>query len=280
MPSKAPSTRSMKTAQAASAQAAYTPMPPERYHVQRDAVQMIPDELVRHTPSRLPERIVWMTRFLDAARRATPDLCRVPMDPDPDLSDAELSDLSERVDFLRQVDEELRSARKNPTPPEIAARIGEARELQAAVLDGLEFLFRKDAKVLRQLRELRHGDGLADLMEDASHLWSFWQTHKALCKRLIKGEGHKLVQLVELTNELSQLSSQIPQARDLRALRDRAYTWALVPIERIREAAAYLFSDQPDRLAEFALFSPIQRRTRKDAPRPHPHPHKDPKKSA
>lgn len=263
-PTRAPSTRSQKTASSTSAELLVPAMSPERYHVQREAALLIPDELVRHSPSRLHERLAWMNAFLDAARRATPDLYRVPMDPEPDLTELELLDLSERVDFLRQVDVELRSARKNPTPPEIAVRIGEARALQASVLDGLEFLFRKDVKVLRQLRELRHGEGLADLMEDASHLWSFWQTHKALCKKLIKGEGQKLVQLVELTNQLSQMSAQIPQARDLRVLRDRAFTWVMGPIERIREAASYLFSDQPERLAEFAPFSPVQRRTRKD----------------
>jgi hypothetical protein len=57
----------------------------------------------------------------------------------------------------------------------------------------------------------------------------------------------------------------LPQARELRQLRDRAYSQVMYAIERIREAAAYFFYDQPERRAEFAPFSPLSRKGRKDS---------------
>jgi len=237
----------------------------ERYAALRAEAEKLADEDVRHSPSRLQERVKWAQSILIAALNSATDLLQVPMDPDPDLTEAELQGLGERLDFLRQVDGELRTVRQNPHSPLLVSRMVEARALEAAVIHGLDHLFRKDPKVLRQIRDIRQGDGLADLMQDASHLWTLWQQHKALCRKLCRGEGQKLVQLVELTNELSTLSSNLPQARELRLLRDRAFSLVMISIERIREAAAYFFFDQPERRAEFLPFSPVSRKGRKDS---------------
>jgi hypothetical protein len=240
-------------------------LPEERYIALRAECEGLSDDDVRHSPSRLQERVAWATAILAAAQRASAELLRVPMDPEADLTDQELTGLAERIDFLRQLDGELRTVRQNPHSPQLLERMSEARQLEAAVVHGLEHLFRKDPKVLRQVRDIRQGDGLADLMQDASHLWALWQQHKALCKRLCRGESQKLIQLVEMTNELSQLQSTLPQARELRQQRDRAYTLVMITIERIREAATYYFFDQPERRAEFAPFSPLSRKGRKDS---------------
>ena len=237
-------------------------LPEDRYLALRTEAESLADEDLRHSPSRLHERVAWAQGIRLAALRSSTELLRVPMDPDPDLTEAELGGLGERIDFLRQVDGELRTVRLNPHSPLLVSRMTEARALEAAVIHGLEHLFRKDPKVLRQIRDIRQGDGLADLMQDASHLWTLWQQHKPLCRKLCRGEGQKLVQLVELTNELSQLSSSLPQARELRVLRDRAFTLVMDCIDRIREAAAYFFFDQPERRAEFAPFSPVSRKQR------------------
>jgi hypothetical protein len=99
-------------------------------------------------------------------------------------------------------------------------------------------------------------------MQDASNLWALWQQHKTVCKKLCKGEAQKLALLVEASNQLSQLQASMPQARDLRQLRDRAYSLVMRGIERIREAAAYFYSDQPERLAAFAAFVTEGKRSR------------------
>lgn len=234
----------------------------EKYAMKRAEAEAIADEEVRHSPTRLGERILWARAILSAAQQGAADLLRVPMDPDPDLTEQELSELSDSIHFLEQMDDELHDKRVHPHTPELVALIAEARTLETAVIVGMSHLFRKEPKVLRQLRTIKQGDGLSDLMQDASNLWALWQQHKAVCKKLCKGEAQKLALLVEASNQLSQLQASMPQARDLRQLRDRAYSLVMRGIERIREAAAYFYSDQPERLAAFAAFAAEGKRSR------------------
>jgi len=234
-------------------------LPPDRFAAFREAALALSEDQIRHPSRQIDQRIAWAEQILEAARRAGPDLLRVPMEPEPDISAAEIELLAEQLQFLRQVDGALRGARGNVLPPEAQERIAEARGHQHAVLVGVQFLFRRDAKVQRQIRDIRQGSSLADLMQDASRLWALWKQHSALCRKLIKGESARLTRLIEITNELSQITASLPQGRELRALRDRAYTLTCAPIERLREAASYLFWDQPERLAEFAPFRPPTR---------------------
>ncbi len=142
----------------------------------------------------------------------------------------------------RYSQEEANKAWKEQSP--------KAYELRDDLLDDYRYAFRKRPDLLGRVREIAHGSGDADMIQDLSDLSVLGKSNPGELT-IAKFKLAKLDLAAQLSNDMAELLAKANGATQENSLakeiRDKAFTHLKEAVDEVRDAGKYVFKNNPER---------------------------------
>ncbi|MBK8257727.1 MAG: ATPase [Polyangiaceae bacterium] len=211
-------------------------------------------------PGRSRDRVRWSHRIRIAAERDVDNLVKAPFYGEPPLTKEEVLAQRDRIEFFRLRESEHQTARFSQAAAgkEFSELAAEATVAKEGLLRAFDLRFRADPAGQKRLRQIREGEGDADLVQDVSDLLQLASQHATYLASCPRGEAQMVERLEQLSPKLSHLlgaKTLGEEARTARLARDRAFTLVANTERRIRAAAEYWFGGT-ERMKEYTAYTP------------------------
>ena len=188
------------------------------------------------------------------------------------LDPALVEELASRTGALRWIQSQWTSTRlsKEEARKQYAAHAPEAYDLRARLVHHMLFAFRKHPDLLGSVRAVVEGTGDADMIQDLNDLAVLGRNNPEPLAAI----NFDVALLDEAANKSSSLASLLGAARggastgrQVKILRDKAYTFLKQAVDEIREHGQYVFWREEERRIGYS--SAHFRRTRGKNSPPH-----------